>query len=81
MKHITLTDEEIRELLNLRDIPAASSDYNKDYGWLDMPTWKPPVKHQWVPTLLIVSTVYTCSKCGAKKEKTTGDYCEDDSTF
>ena len=24
--------------------------------------------HEWIPTVLIISTVYDCKKCGVKKE-------------
>lgn len=33
------------------------------------PTWQQKVCiHLWKPTILIISTVYDCSKCGIKKE-------------
>lgn len=34
------------------------------------PTWQQKVCiHLWKPTILIISTVYDCSKCGIKKEE------------
>lgn len=34
------------------------------------PDWQQKVCiHLWKPTILIVSTVYDCSKCGIKKEE------------
>lgn len=36
----------------------------------EFPTWNQRVCiHLWKPTILIVSTVYDCSKCGIKKEE------------
>lgn len=49
------------------------NDY--DYGYS-----KPKRKHSFTPVLLIVTTVYDCEHCGAKKEDCTSDYCDEPET-
>lgn len=53
--------------------PEFSEWYDEDYNR----QVKKLRKHEWVPILLIRSTVWSCSHCGAAKETTTNLYCED----
>lgn len=81
---IQLTDEEIRELLQLPNPcahPSITDSHNKGYSNYGYSGYKTYVRHEWKPILLLTSTVYNCSKCGAKQEETTGAYCEQDDTF
>ncbi len=92
---IFLTDEEIEELNALFKHhstyggfgnPIISGyEYDMDFndGWDGDDDLPPKIltKHEWVPTLLITSTVYTCKLCGCKKEKATEVYCEKEFEF
>lgn len=73
--HINLTDEEINELLQ------QTLDLDSDFGtygnyWIDPDSAinerdRQPNRvctHEWIPILLVRSTVYDCAKCGIKKE-------------
>ena len=78
-KSISLTDEEIDELLqsfekslpNLSDV-VSNADWDWDNDVRD--DEKPPrvpifwCSHEWVAVLLINTTKYHCKKCGVKKE-------------
>jgi hypothetical protein len=34
-------------------------------------------RHEFSPVLLVISTCYNCKHCGAKKEDTKTDYCDE----
>ena len=86
-KPIYMTQEERDALSELwKDHAANHNNYghSSHYGsgdlWDDSPYdngvhYKP--RHEWVSTVLIISTVETCKLCGAKKEKSKDIYCED----
>lgn len=82
-KPLTLTDEEIRELLNLRNLPTSvyggsyGNGFNSMYDY-EYPTPKFYVRHEWVPVLMLNFTVYDCKLCKAHKEKAKGVYCADE---
>jgi len=91
---IQLTQEEIDELQKLTEeyrlhqkAYASYSNWNRDwkneysYDYWDSPPPFKRTRHEWVPVLLLNQTVYDCKHCGAKKEKTKGDYCEDETEF
>jgi hypothetical protein len=40
-----------------------SKDSEEDISWTQKTCY-----HDWIPTVLIISTVYDCRKCGVKKE-------------
>lgn len=78
-KPIQLTDEEIDELLREIKLDDTSSCYSTSYGnyWDDYDYWdnsddaktsSGKCAHEWVPSLLLTTTVYDCAKCGMKKE-------------
>ena len=85
---ITLTDEEIDELNRIYKITSnrdsrwssSSYGYNYDYwgGNSSSSSSNQKRRHEWVPILLLIGTVYNCKHCDAKQEKTTGDYCEEE---
>lgn len=76
---ITFTDEEIDELIRKVELDLVSnsnSGWNSNYGW-EYDDWDSPpptpvsdgkCKHEWIPSLLLTSTVYDCKHCGIKKE-------------
>ena len=78
---LTITDEEIDELLQGLTTPAdysITSTPRKGYTAYEYAGYKSYTRHEWKPILLLSTTVYNCSRCGAKKEDTKGVYCEDD---
>ena len=88
---ITLTQDELDELKKhpskYRKGYSPYSNWNRNWGndwgydnWDNTPSTK-RTPHEWVSTLLILSTVYTCKHCGAKKEETQGAYCEETTEF
>lgn len=76
---LTFTDEEIDELIRKVKLDLTSnsnSGWDSNYGW-EYDDWDHPVpdrksdgkcKHEWVPSLLLTSTVWDCKLCGIKKE-------------
>lgn len=83
---ITLTQEEVDDLLKVpyHGINTSITDSHRkgyttyEYGYTG---YKSYVKHEWKSILLLMSTVYNCSKCGAKKEEAKDAYCEEDQTW
>lgn len=55
----------------------SSSSYRGDSYDDDFATFSNKRKHSFTPILLVISTVYNCDHCGAKKEECTTDYCEE----
>ncbi len=74
---LTLTDEQIKELLGMRDMPAVPPvpPAYSNYGWSTPKTY---TRHEWKPILLLMSTVYNCKLCGAKKEDAKDAYCNEE---
>jgi hypothetical protein len=78
---LTITDEEIDELLQGTSTPtdySITSSHRKGYAAYEYAGYKSYTRHEWKPILLLNSTVYDCKHCGAKQEKTTGVYCDED---
>ncbi len=83
-----ITQEELDELSKLWEIYNGSTDCGSNPNYHGgPPEWydedyhrevKARRKHDYLPTLLVFSTCYTCKHCGAKKEQTTGDHCEEE---
>lgn len=85
MNPIYLTEEEINELLSHVQNPTniISDNSNVGYGY-NLDLWGryednsssySRTRHDWIPILLLNSTVYDCKHCGEKKEKTKTEYC------
>jgi hypothetical protein len=86
IKPITLTDVEIEKMLSKPNTVFSNWDRNwsNDYGyddWANPPSSK-RTKHEWIKDIYFTSREFiTCKNCGAKKEKTIGDYCEEATKF
>lgn len=82
-----LTEEDIIELGKLWQTYTGGSNTTRNaYNYNEPPDWysndytSTPTKrkHAWVGTLLLTHTCYDCKHCGAKQEKTTSEYCNDE---
>ena len=86
---IYLTEEEIKELNQLwTDYHSQSSsgwdkwrdsDWFYDYDGDDFYGSKRR-RHEWVPVLLLIHTVYDCKHCGTHKDKAKSEFCDGEPT-
>lgn len=54
-----------------------SSVNGKSYSSDTIYSTKTKKRHEFSPVLLVITTAYNCKHCGAKKEDTKTDYCDE----